>query len=122
MVNSFLNIQTTGTLFITKNKAIKTWKYMKNLNVLICCWWKKLIWNALHIVWFQLCHSGNGKTNYEHNEKFSGCQSDFGRQQGGKMNRQSIKDFEGSENIVWYYNDGYKSLYIFQLQGLNPKG
>lgn len=48
------------------------------------------------------------------------AKSDFGREQGGRMNRQNIKDFEGSGNTLWYYNDGYKSLYIFPTPRVGP--
>lgn len=50
------------------------------------------------------------------------AKSDFGRQQGGRMNRQSIKDFEGSENTLYGITMMDISHYtFFQLQGLNPK-
>ena len=48
--------------------------------------------------------------------------SGFGREQGGRMNRQNIKDFEGSGNTLYDIIMMDISHYtFFQLQGLDPK-
>lgn len=42
------------------------------------------------------------------NKKISDCQHDASRD----INTENTEDFKGSENTVWYYNDGYIPLYI----------
>ena len=125
MVNSTVEYPNNVTLFTTKKKKISYQAmeiYERVLNVFICCWVKKANLKCLHIVWFQLCIILENEKQIMNTMKSSVVtKSDFGREQGGKKDRQNIKHFWGQWKCsVWYYNDGYKSLYIFPTPTVVP--
>lgn len=61
----------------------------------------------LHAVGFQLWYGGRGR-NFGGNSTVSGCRGWRGRAES----KQDTKDFEGSDDTLWYYNAGGTSLHL----------
>ena len=80
--------------------------------------WKKSVWKDYILYDSNHMTFGEGKIMAALKKSVI-CQGlEEGRE--GK-NRWNTVNLGGSKNIVWYYNDGYKSLYIFPNRMYNAK-
>lgn len=86
-----------------KKWDMKSRKDMEELGMYISKQ-KKSIWEGyIQTLWFQfIWQSGKGKIGDK--KKFRGYR--------GVMSMQRAQDFGGSENTLWFHNDGYMSPYI----------